>query len=83
MGGCAAHLGFEGFRRAAGQRVLRIGRAATGRVLGTRTRDEPLALNDLSFPPHEDRQLFRRAKAAQPLRTLALTENQLSGILAA
>ena len=51
-----------------GQRVLRIGCVAAGRLLGTRTRDGPLALNDLSFPPSEDRQLLRRAEAAQRLQ---------------
>src|SRR5207248_9886375 len=37
-------------------------------LLGTRTRDEPLALNDLSLPPHEDRQFLRRTEATQRLQ---------------
>ena len=55
MVGCAAHLGFKGFRRPAGQRVLRIASVEAGCLLGTRTCDEPLAVKDFSFPSNEDR----------------------------
>ena len=48
-------FGFKGFRRPAGQRVLRIASVEAGRLLGTRTCDEPLAVKDFSFPSNEDR----------------------------